>query len=325
VDYQTGAPQCPRCGSSADVRTARELFDTMNSAQGQGLQRFSQYFGGAGQAPGQGQTPGQGQFPSQGQPAGPEASPGEGRLPHESFLGPGQAAAPGQAAGPGGFPQGQFFGQGQDQGQPAGPGGFPQGQFFGQGQDQGQPPASAPGPGQSPAPDQPPTQPQPPNQGQAPGQWQAPGQGQNTGQDWNRADDNDYDHYNADSSGSGLRGFRNRGRGRGFDIFHPVDSVADDIGGAVADAALGFIGRRVKKAFEEKVMPAVQAKLEQTQQQAGQQRAEQDAIVARYPELRACTRDQVIFLVDGYQTIPVSELKMPVTLAQADDVVARLR
>ena len=307
------------------MRTARELFDTMNSAQGQGLQRFSQYFGGPGQTPGQGQAPGQGQFPSQGQPAGPEASPGEGRLPHESFLGPGQAAAPGQAAGPGGFPQGQFFGQEQDQGQPAGPGGFPQGQFFCQGQDQGQPPASAPEPGQSPAQGQPPAQPQPPYQGQAPGQWQAPGQGQNTGQDWNRADDNDYDHYNADSSGSGLRGFRNRGRGRGFDIFHPVDSVADDIGGAVADAALGFIGRRVKKAFEEKVMPAVQAKLEQTQQQAGQQRAEQDAIVARYPELRACTRDQVIFLVDGYQTIPVSELKMPVTLAQADDVVARLR
>jgi hypothetical protein len=47
--------------------------------------------------------------------------------------------------------------------------------------------------------------------------------------------------------------------------------------------------------------------------------------VARYPELRACTKDQVIFLVDGYQTIPVSELKLPLTLAQADAVVARLR
>jgi hypothetical protein len=319
VDYQTGAPQCPRCGSSADVRTARELFDTMNSAQGQGLQRFSQYFGGPGQAPGQSQSPGQGQFPSQGQPAGQEASPGEGRLPHDSFLGPGQTASPG------GFPQGQFFGPGQDQGQEqaAGPGGFPQGQFFGPDQDQGQPPA----PGQSPAQGQPPTQPQPPYQGQPqpPYQGQAPGQGQNTGQGWNRNDDDDYDHYNADGSGSGLRGFRNRGRRRGFDMFHPVDSITDDIGGAVADAALGFIGRRVKKAFEEKVMPAMQAKLEQTQQQAGQQQAEQDAIVARYPELRACTKDQVIFLVDGYQTIPVSELKMPVTLAQADAVVARLR
>jgi hypothetical protein len=47
--------------------------------------------------------------------------------------------------------------------------------------------------------------------------------------------------------------------------------------------------------------------------------------VARYPELRGCMKDQVVFLDGGYKTVPVSELKMPVTLAQADDVVSRLR
>ena len=46
---------------------------------------------------------------------------------------------------------------------------------------------------------------------------------------------------------------------------------------------------------------------------------------ARYPELRACTKDQVVFLDGGSRTVPVSELHMPVTLAQADSVVAQLR
>lgn len=43
---------CPRCGSSADVHTARELFDMMNGAQEQAFQRFSQ-FRQPGAAPGQ--------------------------------------------------------------------------------------------------------------------------------------------------------------------------------------------------------------------------------------------------------------------------------
>ena len=56
-------------------------------------------------------------------------------------------------------------------------------------------------------------------------------------------------------------------------------------------AALGFagraIGRRMKRAFEEKVMPAMEAKAAQAQQQW--------------------------------------ELTLPLTLAQADELVARLR
>lgn len=195
---------CPRCGSSTDVRTARELFDMMNGAREQAFQRISQF-----------------------------------RQP-----------------------------------------------------------------------------------GAAPGQWQGAAGGS--------PDDDDYDHYNVEGSDRQLRGNRgwNQGkRRRDFDF--DGDNLADDLGGAVLGAALGFagrsIGRRMKKAFEEKVMPAMEAKAAQTQQQFEQSKAEQDAIVARYPELRGCTKDQVVFVDGGLRTVPISEIKMPVTLAQADSIVTRLR
>ena len=79
------------------------------------------------------------------------------------------------------------------------------------------------------------------------------------------------------------------------------------------------------KAFDDKVVPAMQAKMAQAQGQFEQQKAEQAAIAARYPELRGCMKDQVVFLDGGTKTVPVSEIKMPVTMAQADNVVARLR
>jgi hypothetical protein len=199
VDYQVGAAVCPKCGSSDQVQTARELFDTMNGVRDQAFQRFNQF--------------------------------------------------------------------------------------------------------------------------------RQPGQAQ--GQSSNNTDD-DYDHYNVEGSGSGSgSGFRNNtSRRRDFDF--GVENVVDDIGGAVLGAALGFagraIGRRMKKAFEEKVVPAMESKAAQAQQQWEQSKTEQEAIVARYPELRGCMKDQVVFLDGGgYKTVPVSELTLPVTLAQADDVVARLR
>ena len=219
--YQAGPSVCPQCGSSADVRTARELFDMMNGAREQAFQRINQF-----------QQPG-------------SAPPGQWQA--------------------------------------------------------GQAPGSAPGQWQD---------------GSAPGQWQADG----------HPGDGDYDHYNVEGSDRQIR--KNRGwnqnrRGRDFDF--DGDSIADDIGGAVLGAALGFVGRRMKKAFEERVIPAVQAKAAQAQQQFEQSKSEQEAIVARYPELRGCTKDQVIFVDGGLRTVPISEIKMPVTLAQADSVVARLR
>lgn len=151
-------------------------------------------------------------------------------------------------------------------------------------------------------------------------QFRQPGQMQ--GQGGNSNDDYTDEPFQPESP-------RNTSRRRDRDFDFGGESIADDVGGAVLGAALGFagraIGRRMKLAFEEKVVPAMEAKAAQAQQQWEQSKAEQDAIVARYPELRGCMKDQVVFLDGGYRTVPVSELKMPVTLAQADDVVARLR
>ena len=55
--YQVGPSVCPQCGSSAEVRTARELFDMMNGAREQAFQRINQ-FRQPGSAPGQWQGAG---------------------------------------------------------------------------------------------------------------------------------------------------------------------------------------------------------------------------------------------------------------------------
>ena len=52
---------------------------------------------------------------------------------------------------------------------------------------------------------------------------------------------------------------------------------------------------------------------------------DQAAIVQRYPDLRGCMRDQVVFLDGRSLAVPISEIRMPITLAQADALVARLR
>jgi hypothetical protein len=155
----------------------------------------------------------------------------------------------------------------------------------------------------------------------------SPAQGQSQGTGPGGIDDGDYDHYNVEGSDPRLRG--DNPRRRDFDVDFDGDSVADDIGAAVLVTALGFAGRalakRMKRAFDEKVLPTMEARAAQTQQQWEQSKAEQDQIVARYPELRGCLKDQVVFLDGGYKTVSVKELKVPVTLAQADDVVSRLR
>jgi hypothetical protein len=117
--------------------------------------------------------------------------------------------------------------------------------------------------------------------------------------------------------------------GSDFDVEFDGDSVADDIGSALVVTAFGFAGRalakRMKRVYDARLAPAMEAKGAQWQQQWEHAKAEQDQIVARYPELRGCRKDEVVFLDGGYKTVPVKELKVPVTLAQADDVVARLR
>ena len=92
--------------------------------------------------------------------------------------------------------------------------------------------------------------------------------------------------------------------------------------GLVMDAATKFIGRaigrKVKRAYEERVVPAVAAKQEAMMR-------EQIAIAERYPDLRACLTDNVIFLAGGNRVVPMSSLRRGITLEQADAVVAQLR
>jgi hypothetical protein len=70
---------------------------------------------------------------------------------------------------------------------------------------------------------------------------------------------------------------------------------------------------------------AARAQAAKAEQQFAEAQADQDAIVARYPELRACMKDQVVYLDGGSHTVPISEIPVPLTLSQADAVVVRLR
>jgi len=104
----------------------------------------------------------------------------------------------------------------------------------------------------------------------------------------------------------------------------PVDTSPDqEIANIVLGAAGRFIGKAIKnrmqRVAEERIVPTLNARAEQ-------QRQEMAAIAQRYPELRACLRDHVIFLAGGTRTVPLSQVSLPqVTLAQADAIVAQLR
>ncbi len=100
----------------------------------------------------------------------------------------------------------------------------------------------------------------------------------------------------------------------------PGQDIADAVLGGVAGRFIGkAIRNRMQRVVEERIMPTLNARAEQSRQQLL-------AIAQRYPELRACLRDQVTFLAGGTRTVPLSEVPLPnVTLAQADALVARLR
>ena len=98
-----------------------------------------------------------------------------------------------------------------------------------------------------------------------------------------------------------------------------------DVDDQIADAAIGaatrFIGRRLGKkmqqAYTERIQPAMTAKREEMIRETA-------AIAERHPGLRACLTDRVIFLAGGSRTVPLDELTGPLSVAQADALVARL-
>jgi len=78
------------------------------------------------------------------------------------------------------------------------------------------------------------------------------------------------------------------------------------------------IGRRVQRAYSERVIPAMAARQEAMLR-------EQIAIAERHPDLRACLTDKVIFLAGGSRVLPMPSLAGGLTLERADAVVAQLR
>jgi hypothetical protein len=94
------------------------------------------------------------------------------------------------------------------------------------------------------------------------------------------------------------------------------------------DAATKFVGRAIsrrrKRAFDERVTPAMAARQEGMARMEDMLR-EQIAIAERHPDLRACLSDKVVFLAGGRRMLPMPSDLSRLTMAQADAIVAQLR
>ncbi len=64
--------------------------------------------------------------------------------------------------------------------------------------------------------------------------------------------------------------------------------------------------------------------MEQARQESEESKREQIAIVERYPDLRGCLADGIIFMAGGTSVVPLADVPIPITLAQADVIVERL-
>jgi hypothetical protein len=114
------------------------------------------------------------------------------------------------------------------------------------------------------------------------------------------------------------RGMPVPGRRGGYDV---PDSVGDLVGDVVGGVAAQFLGRAIQRKVEQtlasRVMPAVS--------QAGSAMLQnQIAVAEKYPDLRACMTDRVVFLAGRSQTQPMPDLAK-ITVPQADALVAQLQ
>jgi hypothetical protein len=111
-------------------------------------------------------------------------------------------------------------------------------------------------------------------------------------------------------------------RRRSWDSASDASTFEDAIGEAVLGAAtkaIGrVIGRKMRQAYNERVAPAMAARQESVLN-------ERIAIAQRHPDLRACLRDQVIFLVAGTRVLPLAGAMRVRTVEQSDALVAQLR
>jgi len=112
------------------------------------------------------------------------------------------------------------------------------------------------------------------------------------------------------------------GPGRDWrDNLSPDQDIANIVQGVAGRFIGRAIGKRIQRVVEERVVPTLNARAEQSRQQLQQLQA----IAESHPDLRACLRDQVIFLAGGTRTVPLSEVSPQITPPQADAIVARLR
>ena len=111
-------------------------------------------------------------------------------------------------------------------------------------------------------------------------------------------------------------------RRRSWDSLSDASTFEDAIGEAVLGAAtkaIGrVIGRKMRQAYNERVAPAMAARQESVLN-------ERVAIAQRHPDLRACLRDQVIFLAGGTRVLPLAGAMRVRTVEQSDALVAQLR
>jgi hypothetical protein len=96
------------------------------------------------------------------------------------------------------------------------------------------------------------------------------------------------------------------------------EGIADAVMGAATKALGGVIGRRMRKAYNERVAPAMAAR----QEAAARDRM---AIAQRHPNLYACLTDQVVFLAGGTRVLPLASALAVRTVEQSDALVAQLQ
>jgi hypothetical protein len=111
-------------------------------------------------------------------------------------------------------------------------------------------------------------------------------------------------------------------RSRSWDSGSAANTFEDAIGEAVLGAAtkaIGrVIGRKMRQAYNERTVPAMAARQEAVLN-------ERVAIAQRHPDLRACLRDQVVFLAGGTRVLPLASAMQVRTIEQSDTLVAQLR
>jgi hypothetical protein len=113
-----------------------------------------------------------------------------------------------------------------------------------------------------------------------------------------------------------------RRRSSNWDIIRDGSSIEDVVGEAVLGAATKALGRafgrKMRQAYNERVVPAMAARQEAMLN-------DRMVIAQRHPDLCACLNDQVVFLVGGTRTLPLASAMQVRTVEQSDALVAQLR